>query len=792
MTESKKLSVPLLLSLLASGLFAAPGLPPLVLPEGVGVNIHFARGHEKDLDLIAAAGFKFIRMDFGWGGIERKKGEYDWAAYDELTANLEQRKLRAIYILDYSNGLYEEAIVSKNPVNGKEQRDTASPQKPESVAAFASWAAAAAKHYKGRGIIWEIWNEPNIGFWKPKPDVKQYAALALATCKAVRAADPQAIIIAPGSSEFPWTFIEGLFAAGVLEYLDAVSVHPYRSYSRGPETAGEDYLKLRALIERYAPAGRKNLPIISGEWGYATHTKGVSLETQAAFIARQQLANVLQGVPLSIWYDWKNDGLDPAYNENNFGTVSNNLAFKPSYVAVQTLTRQLAGFRIARRLSTATNEDWVLLLVDEAGDQKLAAWTTGKPHGLTLDAGVAAADVSAVDGQGQPLQIKSFGDALALDLQIAPQYLTLKKPSRKLALAASWSFAKPLPTLIEGGPDAGIMIPVQVKNPFSEPMRVRLALQSQDKTSGGVFDLAAGQTLRQDLSFNAIHRSSEQVEGTLRVEFSDKAGQLLASSTESLHFRLSNPLKLSLAPTEHTLRLVIDNSARSQFVGQAVVGGKRLPVNLSASTLELIVSALVPSGEVPITASLVDAKGASVTEPLTCRFQPLFPISLKARLDGDAKIPATVSLVETNAPVGLDRPFTKAFRLDYSFEAGWRFAQCVPAGPTKSAPFASPPRALGLWIYGDGSGNGLRARLMDTGGQCFQPSASNLDWTGWRWVTFDLADLRHAGHWGGADDGVVHGALRLDTLLLVDGSRKKTAGTVWFAGPTLIYSADGR
>src|ERR1051325_7065259 len=80
-------------------------IPEPVIPAGVGVNIHFVRGHEKDLDMIAAAGFKFIRMDFGWGGIERKKGQYDWSAYDELTANLEKRGIRPLYILDYSNPL---------------------------------------------------------------------------------------------------------------------------------------------------------------------------------------------------------------------------------------------------------------------------------------------------------------------------------------------------------------------------------------------------------------------------------------------------------------------------------------------------------------------------------------------------------------------------------------------------------------------------------------------------------------------------------------------------------------
>ena len=147
----------------------ASDLPRLTVPEGVGVNIHFTRGHEQDLDLIAAAGFKVARMDFGWAGIERAKGQYDWSAYDELTANLAKRGLRALYILDYSNPLYEESVVTRNPVSGEEHRDTASPQHPESVAAFARWAAAAAERYRGRRVIWEIWNEPNITFWKPKP-----------------------------------------------------------------------------------------------------------------------------------------------------------------------------------------------------------------------------------------------------------------------------------------------------------------------------------------------------------------------------------------------------------------------------------------------------------------------------------------------------------------------------------------------------------------------------------------------------------------------------------------------
>ena len=82
--------------LLASATFSVCGadLPELIIPQGVGVNIHFTRGHERDLDMIAAAGIKWVRMDFTWSGTERKKGEYNWSAYEELTANLEKRGIR--------------------------------------------------------------------------------------------------------------------------------------------------------------------------------------------------------------------------------------------------------------------------------------------------------------------------------------------------------------------------------------------------------------------------------------------------------------------------------------------------------------------------------------------------------------------------------------------------------------------------------------------------------------------------------------------------------------------------
>jgi len=391
-----------------------------------GVNIHFTKGHEKDLDMIAAAGFKIIRMDFGWQSTEREKGVYNWSDYDELTANLSKRGIRALYILDYSNSLYEEQTESKDPITGNVTKSVSAPHHPESIDAFAKWAAAAAVHFKGGDIIWEIWNEPNINFWRPAPDVSQYTALANATCKAIRKAVPEAIIIGPATSELPVPFIESFLSSGIIEYIDAVSVHPYRRYSMSPETAVDDYKKVRELIDKYTPDGKSRIPIISGEWGYSSSSKGVSVETQAAYIVRMQLSNLVYGIPFSIWYDWKNDGPDPAEHEHNFGTVTNDLKPKPAYTAIKTLNEQFKGFTFVRRADVKRGNDFVLIFRDGKGNIKIAAWTAEVPHSAVLEeVDINNAELKGVDWSGNELKVKSESGKLVIELSPLPQYISL-------------------------------------------------------------------------------------------------------------------------------------------------------------------------------------------------------------------------------------------------------------------------------------------------------------------------------------------------------------------------------
>jgi hypothetical protein len=673
--------------------------------------------------------------------------------------------------LDYSNDLYEKG---------------AAPQHPESVAAFARWAGAAAKHFANRRILWEIWNEPNISFWKPKPDVHQYIALARATCQAVRENDPRATILAPASSEFPWEFFEEMFKAGLLAELDAVSVHPYRSYDRGPETAMEDYLKLRALIERYAPPAKKAMPIISGEWGYASHRKGVSPETQAAFAVRQQLSNLLNGVPLSIWYDWKNDGVDPDEGEHNFGTVFPDLQPKPAYQAMQTMTRELTGYRIAHRLETDAPDAWVLLLVNAAGEQKLAAWSTRGEQTLNLDAGLSSPSaVALVDGNGKPGTARLDGSRIQLSLSALPVYVTFKERSPVLAAAAAWQIREPFARSIECGRKDGLTLTVAVRNPFPHPISVQASLAGPGVADGKTVKVGPGKSADVTLNCSVSRRDLPNIPVALTIQMKDAAGKLVGNGSESLLFQVANPLRMTLAPVEKGLQVSLDNVSGAPFRGTLQAGNQKQPVALASGTASATLDFKMPAPAediIPEPVRLVGSDGKPVAEISATRFHPFSATNYLAALDGDSKIRATATIHAVSAP-GENPPYSKVFALDYEFDEGWRFVRCE-AGSTIS--FATRPTALGVWVYGDNSGNTLRVRVRDASGQTFQPNGPSLNWVGWRWVLFDLEHLANAGHWGGANDGMVKGDLTLDTPLLLDSTRNKHSGRIYFTGLTAL------
>ncbi len=386
-----------------------------VIPEGFGVNIDFTDPRPGEIAMLSQSGVRWVRMDLKWDTTEREAGRYDFSAYDRLMHALEKEHLRSLFILDYGNPLYE---------NG------APPRTEATRLAFARWAVAAAQHFRGRGVLWEIYNEPNHSLFWPKPRVTEYIALVRAVGQAFRAAVPDEKLMGPATSEIDFAFVESSLKAGLLEYWSAVSVHPYRRSD--PETAAQDYCRLRELIKTYGVNATKELPIISSEWGYSAVWPNLSEEKQAEMLVRSWLTNLANGISLSIWYDWRDDGLNASEPEHHFGMVSN--AYhdgrdpvydpKPTYAAVKALTSFLNGYRFENRVDTGREEDYVLAF-RKGEELRYATWTSSsRSHDVVIPLGKG--EYFGVKYNGQDLGVlNSNAKALRLNISTAPIYLRL-------------------------------------------------------------------------------------------------------------------------------------------------------------------------------------------------------------------------------------------------------------------------------------------------------------------------------------------------------------------------------
>lgn len=778
---ARQLGAMILMAILSAGSYAAQsGLPDLTVPDCIGVNIHFTGAQREQVDMIADAGFKFVRMDFHWASIEKNKGEYDFAAYDELVDSLATRNIRALFILDYGNPLYD---------------DNLAPHTDEGRAAFARFAAAGAAHFKGKGVLWELWNEPNGGFWRPQANVDDYVKWAITVYRALKKADPTCTVLAPALAGWDTAFLDSAFKQGLLGATDVVSLHPYGSAK--PEDAAILYAKTRELIAKYAKKGA-SYPIVSGEWGYSSWANGVSLETQADFIARQFLSNMASGVRLSIWYDWRDDGLDPNENEHHFGTVYNDLKPKPAYIAVRTLTTELGGYSFANRISGASPEDH-LLLFRKGDSYRLAAWTVGDPHTISLPVDVKQVEIVSRSGERTKADINN--GRLELKLTNSPQYVEPVGASTRWALEAAWN--------VEAGTaltDSGLQVKVKsVVNGYPLPNAVV-------SVSGAGVERASINHKTQATAVSGDARS--EISFSTRYEYTGESQPLVTVTllpdgmTEPIVRvveldKSACPIIEVLPSTGKQVQIAVRRPAtgsKGRFVGRLVLGNAdgiqleryEATVDLAPSEDKTVIhfKAAQASAAFSFACKLVDKKGNDIVRVPAGRFvivesfadgRPGETVTkYGVRAEGDAKVAGEGKLTYVKAPEGA--PEDVCAKLDYSFEEGWKYL-CVSQAAL--IPIEGKPRCARMWIKGDGQG-AARLRLEDAGKETFQPDYGSLNFADWRCLEADLTGA-HCGHWGGKNTGRIEYPIKWETLFLFDNTaRRKTRGTIYL-GPVMLY-----
>lgn len=313
---------------------------------------------------VGELGVGAARLQSGWARCEKQKGRYDFAWLDEAVDGLVEQGVKPWMCLSYGNPLYGAAKGLGSQIFTDEA----------TLSAWVKYVTAVVRRYKGRVAEWEVWNEPNLGQNAKHPDA--YAELLVRTAEAVRAVDPEAVIIGFGLSRMPLDFtgrvLDILRERGKLGLIDDVSFHPYYE---NPDDATPGIEALAGLVASYDPRirlfqGESGCPSVL-EWGHALRYNEWSEYSQAKWVLRRMANDFALGLRSSIF-----TLVDLQYPnmQQSFGLLRTNLLKqvvykRPSYHGVQHLVNLLhRGVKSSGRLEHRANTARGITVVGIAGD----------------------------------------------------------------------------------------------------------------------------------------------------------------------------------------------------------------------------------------------------------------------------------------------------------------------------------------------------------------------------------------------------------------------------------------
>ena len=188
---------------------------------------------DRDLKLVKEAGFRWVKQEIPWREVEgHAKGAWHWDIPDRMMDQIDAYGLKVVVRLG-----------SQPAWASRTELPAISP--PDNLQDFYDYVYAVASRYRGRIEAYQIWNEPNLAreWGNRPPNPAEYTELLKIGYQAVKAADPQAIVISAGLA--PTTrhdgeaipdiyFVQGMYEAGAAAYFDALGVHA-AGYKSPPE-----------------------------------------------------------------------------------------------------------------------------------------------------------------------------------------------------------------------------------------------------------------------------------------------------------------------------------------------------------------------------------------------------------------------------------------------------------------------------------------------------------------------------------------------------------------------------
>lgn len=306
------------------------------LSDGFGANLPLPRDPRLPWTKhwwtrVADSGVKWVRLGqyenssekTGWDWVEQTPGVYRvLPEVDEAIRSLRDNGVSIEIQLCYNNRLYQGDRTKRprhiDPAPPEISQDGPAPNPifngldtEDEIAGFLRYTRFMVNHFKGKVQGWELWNEPNIGYWQPDVSEKEklaakgkrYGAVLCRFSDAVHEADPKSKVIFGGTSSVDPTFV---FAAlsSCPSKIDVMAYHPYPGFgtNQAPERA-DDLVAAGNFRESvlHLPGIRRDIEFWENEWNVIPSWRNSNESVQARYVPRFYLQTKAQGIQGFIW-----------------------------------------------------------------------------------------------------------------------------------------------------------------------------------------------------------------------------------------------------------------------------------------------------------------------------------------------------------------------------------------------------------------------------------------------------------------------------------------------------------
>ncbi len=464
----------------ASGHASFAVLNPVGVTPGVSGGFVFGNAgirHGWDVSLkeriirtATLVGAESLRGDTDWMGVQPGPGEWRWERTDETLALLSRYGAQLQNLVAYGGHEWTKSAETLRLIQEKNDRKQQW-RYPPRLDAWRTWVRAQTERYRGKIRFYEIWNEPDIGFWKGT--AQQYLDLLKAAHEEIKAADPDAIVMTGGFTSMDHrSHNRELFELTLREgqpYFDLLAYHRHGSFAMLQKEVDDKLIPLRKKLGVKEPL-YFNETAMSRDYE-REYDQAVELPKRLAFVWSRGAVGYHY---FNVW----NRATD-ASSAQGYNMVNADFSPRPVWVAYNEMARLLRGRQFSHELNLGKGR-WGFAFHgkgdftgDDGSDYALVAWTEDAVLAdapLVLAVG-AKASARVVDLMGNSAPLPVNGGRVVFTVRKEPQYLVIEDSGAKPQAQGVLLEATPPGAVVPGGAQ---ILTVRLRNPLETTQTVRL------------------------------------------------------------------------------------------------------------------------------------------------------------------------------------------------------------------------------------------------------------------------------------------------------------------------------